>query len=169
MGRVGRLFSASYIKGDVEGFKQCGMPSRTAKIVNGVVVVSNWFLLPFSLMFLIWNIKSCNSISKDNKILRQLILSMANDENASVIVELLQALELLKGYDAEIRSAYWIDDEIAKKFLSIAGMEEKLSQSKRLKYVYNRLIKKKIVVPELQGQEKLQVKKMCAHSIVTYV
>jgi hypothetical protein len=158
MGRVGRILSAFYIKGDVKGLKkECGMSSTTAKFLSSIIVVTNWALLPLSLILAIWNIKLCNEVSKDRKALRKLILFLANDENASFI------LELLKKNEGDIIYTLFSDEEMAKNFLNISGMKEKLSEVKRLNHFFKLITENKVDVPELQ------LKQSRAHIMVTYV
>ena len=158
MGRVKRILSAFYIKGDVKGLKkECGMSSTTAKFLSSIIVVTNWVLLPFSLILAIWNIKLCNKVSKDRKVLRKLIFSLANDKNASFV------LELFKKNEGDIIYTLFSDEEMAKNFLNISGMKEKLVEIKRLNHFFKLITENKVDEPELQ------VKQSRTHSILTYV
>lgn len=154
MGRFARILSNFYLTGSVSLIKKdFKVSSKTAKCLNVAAIVINWALLPFSLVLVGITISECNSRSKDHKVLQKLILSLANDDNASFVVE------LLKKNDGDIIYTIWTDEDMAKKFLNISGMEENLSQIKRLKYVLNKINKKKVEenkTEELQTLEESQ-------------
>ena len=157
MGRIVRILTAFYIKGNVKGLKQCGMSSTRAKIVTGISVVTNWAFLPFSLILVVWSIISCNKVSKDRKVLMKLICDVAHDEDASFV------LELIKKNEGDIIYTLLTDEEMAKYFLNISGMKEKLVETKRLNHFFKLITKKKVDVSELQSMNSR------THSIVTYV
>jgi hypothetical protein len=141
VGRTMRILQNFYITGDVKALKKSGLSSTTAHVVNGVAVVINWAFLPFSLMLAMRNMSVCNARSKNNKILRKLIISLSNVENAGFVVELLQKNE------GDLVYTLCSDEEMAQKFLTISGSEEKLSQIKRLKHVFVKITKKNPEVP----------------------
>ena len=151
MGRFARILSNFYLRGSVSLIKKdFKVSSKTAKCLNVAAIVINWALLPFSLILVGITISECNSRSKDDKILKKLILSLANDDNASFVVE------LFKKNDGDVIYTICTDEDMAKKFLNISGMEEKMSQIKRLTYVLNKINKKKVVQQDQEESQALE-------------